>query len=42
MPGEETPDVGRMEMEGWVFSEPFHELTLEAGEDEEVIVEFVE
>jgi len=42
MPGEKRPDVEGMEREGWVFSELFDELTLEAGEDEEVIVEFVE
>lgn len=42
MPGEEMPDVEGMEREGWVFSEPFDELTLEAGGDEEVVVEFVE
>ncbi|KAI9718442.1 MAG: hypothetical protein M1812_004163 [Candelaria pacifica] len=42
MPGEKTPDVEKMEKEGWVFSEPFHELTLTAGEDEAVTVEFVE
>ena len=42
MPGEKTPDGEGMEREGWVFSEPFHELILEAGDDEGVIVEFVE
>ena len=42
MPGEKTPDVEGMEWEGWVFSEPFRELILEAGDDEGVIVEFVE
>lgn len=42
MPGEKAPDIEGMEREGWVFSELFHELTLEAGEDEEVTVEFVE
>ena len=42
MPGEKMPDVEGMEREGWVFSELFDELTLEAGEHEEVTVEFVE
>lgn len=41
MPGEKTPDVEGMQKEGWVFSEPFHKLTVEAGE-EEVVVEFAE
>lgn len=41
MPGEEMPDVEGMEREGWVFSEPFYELRMEAGEDGEVVVEFV-
>ncbi|KAI4160605.1 MAG: hypothetical protein LQ342_005626 [Letrouitia transgressa] len=42
MPGEKMPDVERMKREGWIFSEPFHELSLEAEENEEVVVEFVE
>lgn len=42
MPGEKMPDVEEMEREGWVFSEPFDELTLEAGDHNEIIVEFVE
>ena len=42
MPGEEMPDIKGMRREGWIFSEPFHELTLEVGDGEDVIVEFVE
>ena len=42
MPGENTPNQEGMEKEGWVFSEPFHELKVEAGNGEEVVVEFVE
>ena len=42
MPGEKMPDVEGMQREGWVFSEPFHELTLEAAGDEEFLVEFAE
>ena len=42
MPGEEIPDVKGMQREGWIFSEPFHELTIETGDGEEVFVEFVE
>lgn len=42
MPGEKAPDVEEMVREGWGYSELFHELTLEAGKDMEVIVEFIE
>ncbi|KAL9038783.1 MAG: hypothetical protein Q9214_005145 [Letrouitia sp. 1 TL-2023] len=42
MPGEKKPDVEWMKREGWIFSEPFHELKIEAEESEEIIVEFVE
>ena len=40
--GEKMPDIQEMEREGWVFSENFRELRIEQGDQEEVIVEFVE
>ncbi|KAI9747660.1 MAG: hypothetical protein M1835_002008, partial [Candelina submexicana] len=42
MSGEKTPNVEEMKREGWVFSELFDELTLNAEGDNAVIVEFVE
>ena len=42
MPGDKMPDVEGMEREGWVFSELFRELIVEAGEHAEVVVGFVE
>ena len=41
MPGEKFPDIERMQEQGWVFSELFHKLTIEA-EGDEVTLEFVE
>ena len=41
MPGEKMPDVEVMERGGWVFSEPFDELTLAAGEAQGVLIESV-
>ncbi|KAL9627270.1 MAG: hypothetical protein Q9164_007654, partial [Protoblastenia rupestris] len=40
MPGEKMPDVEGMKREGWVFSEPFNDLKVEAAEAEEVVLEF--
>ena len=42
MSGEKMPAVLDMEREGWVFSEKFDELRIGQGDQEEVILEFVE
>ena len=42
MPGEDMPDIQKMEREGWVFSEPFEELKIAEDECDDVVLEFVE
>lgn len=41
MPGEEEPDIDRMQMEGWVFSERHDHLTV-SGNSDDAVFEFVE
>ena len=41
MPGDKEPDIERMQMEGWVFSERCDHLSV-SGKDDDVVFEFVE